>query len=846
MDSEGKAAAAYDVKDQAILFLPLEGGSGFRTINESLLQNEETLEFIERIGIDKPSLRDEIYTIILPKYKDAVSISTMPDFKKFFQYYLSCSHPSIMKSFLDLLRSKQFVLCRRKGEKTQYRAMPGSVYFPNELLRSWFVAKPEVLFVCFDEYIELVGENNKEELVSFLTDLGVKNMPRILTMDITETKASEARPSTGWEQHYHFYTYKQKWEETYIDGCEEILATSEDYYHNTKIIWKVLLDLISTGVLRQSTQKIKYTYWYGNNYSKNQIVESLVLRKLRTAPWLLNKDGKFVSASELTVQTISPQYDVSYDDAPELFRILGIAEEVDVTIEDVDISTFAKSHGYTEEDVKRLIEEDLKRRKEAEESEAYFEFDDEDDKDVEDATSSDDGDDAAPRISRSSIKRVGKEITKRATSMQEHPQKADDSDEDAPTDEDDYSKPTVDISKKIEKVKEQAERDIQKIARLEDLKQKAQEAEPYSYGWFNALLELESLNSGENNANSREISISFAKVEREVGTSRTLVLKNPSRYIPQSIEDLADIPLELYCGGQLISKPAIEVVNIKSYTLRVKLRTNADIGDIDLSTITEARIVARNPVFLIEELRKAFIRLGEENGYDDDYDMQGNLCENIEFVFGPPGTGKTTHVAKKIILPMMKSPKDLKVLVLTPTNKSADVLVRRLMECMGSDHNYLNWLVRFGTTNDNDIEQSGVFRDKVFEASMIPLANIVYPLFKKTPTKFFIAGDPFQIEPITTVDTWKNENIYTMVKLNSFTKPTTVPHDYHVELLTTQYRSIPEIGEVFSKFAYGGVLKHHRAADNQRPLPIGDLFDLKPLNIIKFPVSNYESIYRPK
>lgn len=355
------------------------------------------------------------------------------------------------------------------------------------------------------------------------------------------------------------------------------------------------------------------------------------------------------------------------------------------------------------------------------------------------------------------------------------------------------------------------------------------------------------------------------------------------------MEDLADIPLELHFAAQPMVKVAVEVVSVKSYTLRAKLRTNAQIDDIDLSQVTEARIEARNPVFLIEELRKAFIRLGEENGYEDDFDMQWNLCENIEFVFGPPGTGKTTHVARDIILPMMHSSRNLKVLVLTPTNKSADVLVRRLMESMGSDQSYVNWLVRFGATNDNTIEQSGIFRDKTFdirtfsrnvtvttiarfpydyflpdegtrlhlselkwdyiiidEASMIPLANIVYPLYKKTPEKFIIAGDPFQIEPITTVDTWKNENIYTMVELKSFTETTTVPHKYHVELLTTQYRSIPEIGEVFSRFAYGGVLKHYRTSESQRTLQIEDFIDIKPLTIIKFPVSKFESIYRPK
>lgn len=67
-----------------------------------------------------------------------------------------------------------------------------------------------------------------------------------------------------------------------------------------------------------------------------------------------------------------------------------------------------------------------------------------------------------------------------------------------------------------------------------------------------------------------------------------------------------------------------------------------------------------------------------------------------------------------------------------------------------------------------------------------------------------------------------NENIYTMVHLDSFVKPETIPYQYKVELLTTQYRSVPDIGGIFSNFAYGGILKHYRSADSQRPLNVGD------------------------
>ena len=277
-------------------------------------------------------------------------------------------------------------------------------------------------------------------------------------------------------------------------------------------------------------------------------------------------------------------------------------------------------------------------------------------------------------------------------------------------DEDEYMPSSVDYSKKIERAKEKSAVEIGKITYIEGLQNRAIEAEKYTYKWFNALLEMESLNSGESNANSKEVSISFAKVERELGTKRTLVLKHPSRYIPQFMEDLADIPLVFRMGDQT-KTVAIEVANIKSYTLRVKMKNASDIEGINLDTVTSATIDAKSPVFLLEELRKQFAELELE----DDFNLQENLCENIEFVFGPPGTGKTTYLAQNVLIPMMRENKDCKVLVLTPANKSADVLVRRIMEVSGKDHTYNRWLVRFGATGDEEIEQSPVFRDKTFD-----------------------------------------------------------------------------------------------------------------------------------
>ena len=45
---------------------------------------------------------------------------------------------------------------------------------------------------------------------------------------------------------------------------------------------------------------------------------------------------------------------------------------------------------------------------------------------------------------------------------------------------------------------------------------------------------------------------------------------------------------------------------------------------------------------------------------------------------------------------------------------------------------------------------------------------------------------------------------------------------------------------------YDGKIKHHRTRNSRKRLQIKGIQGIKPVNIIKFPVSKYESIYRAK
>ena len=905
LDQDSKAAAAYGSNgEHLMLFLPTADISGYRTVREDLLRNKDTLDLIRKIGVTHPSIRDQIYNVIIPQYKKNGVIDTASHFLLFFKYYCHQCPQDEVDEFIAEIKDCAFLSCYKAEDAKMYRGKASIMYFPTDELTKYFETKPSTWFVSYDEYLAIVGASNEKHLKSFLIELGVKKSVSIYSKELEwgEAYSRQDLPTP-------YSTIPRNYTEPYIDGCKELISyiVENESVEKSVILWNQLLEIIDRSSYGGLELRLRGTcrYFYYTGRQTGFVSANATL--LKTSRWLMDSDGNFAIPSEITLARLSDEYDIDNENLAGLLSFLSISEEAeevdepeddtnltDVQREKMQFADLARKYDISPEEAEEMFREKAEQKKrmtqamytpdDCETIDDIWETDDDSTGGENEGTESSNDDSSktpTKRIPKATSK-VAKDIIKR-TSSSPLEYEAPPANEPDDVDEDEFIPSPVNFSRKAELEKEKAAKAIDRIAYQEELQQRALDAQKYSYGWFKVLLELEALNSNTNNLNSKEVSISFSRVEREPGTHRTLVLKQPNRYIPQFMEELADIPLQLRFGEQTKTL-AIEVANIKSYTLRVKLKSHVDISDLDFSIITEARIDAKSPVFLLEELRKQFMALD----YEDDYDMQENLCENIEFIFGPPGTGKTTHLAKNVLMPLIQGADQLKVLVLTPTNKSADVLVRRIMDVLKGDTSYNDWLIRFGGTGDEVIEQSPVYRDKTFdirtlnksvtvttiarfpydffmpqgvriflnginwdyividEASMIPLVNIIYPLYKKTPQKFIIAGDPFQIEPITSVDLWKNENIYTMVELDSFVEPHTIPHDYKVELLTTQYRSIPSVGSIFSQFAYGGILQHYRDESDRRTLNLDTSFNIESLNIIKFPVSKYESIYRCK
>lgn len=285
--------------------------------------------------------------------------------------------------------------------------------------------------------------------------------------------------------------------------------------------------------------------------------------------------------------------------------------------------------------------------------------------------------------------------------------------------------------------------------------------------------------------------------------------------------------------------------------------------------------------FLVRELKNAL------NGIvgDRDTDLRDLLPDDIRIIFGPPGTGKTTRITQ-IISDLLKEDPDCHIAVLAPTNAAANVVADRLNKCGVTAYRAINakdevrvaevdalHLEIYDAINDGDVPRivsatthyyarssvsckghalhderwDAVFID---ETSMVTLDYVLLALLKSSQInpdcKFYIVGDPLQLPAITNLDPEILEqaqldefNFYSFIGLKDFSQdPPGVPDKFkkHIELLHEQYRSVSELCNIMSQFAYDGkVTSKFKGTQLTLPAPAPSIFK-RPLNFVRFPV----------
>ena len=925
-DEQGHALPALDDKDNSILFLPATGSdtNRYKTVAAKFLKDENAKALLDTYHIRTPAEYDLIRQIITKQLPEATNETYKELFSAVFRYYIKSPNDE-QKAISDMFVEEEIKLkiIPRPEEnitppyyftpikpecppqKVEW-ALPRETYFHTEELQLYFENTAFINFVDEQYYSDFIL-NEQEKLKQFFAAIGVLSAPRRLHSRPTWRSPSPSlslpslhfgSPSWSQQDSQRFILY-------YIENADDFLErlckiTDANIRINlSKLFWNFLRQISEAYTEPEPLGRKRFidgsswTFLSGKHLYKNyqdfvEWFESPQVSVLRSKEWLLDNRGNWVSPQTIHLSDL-PSAIYNTTACSVLVTILRFRPEGE---KDEEVNA---RENLSEEDKETFrLGEELKRRgfsiKDIEEYNAW-----KSNKEQKKSTPKEEENDSVPtqdpedEIKKDSpvLEKISKGVKekKKESSIQkvQTPQPQNSAADEI--DDDELLPKAIDYE---EKIKRQEGKQIAQITTLEnaaELQAQALKAPKYSYGWFKTLLELEMLEAKEATQKQHEVTLTFTQIVQEHGTERTFILKRPNRAIPTWVEEISGIPLQLTFADRKPVLAIIEVMSIQSFNLRVRLKVGHGLDKFNLEDLVEAKLQVQKPTFLLDELMKGL----ESLNYEDTRNLKADLSEDIEFIFGPPGTGKTTFLATDKIIPLMRANSNCRVLVLAPTNKAADVLTNRIISRMEGNETYHSWLIRFGTTLDESLEKTGVCVGKdvdlkkyprytlvttiarfpydscitgnskplllkeetwdyiiIDEASMIPLVNIIYPLYQQTQAHFIIAGDPFQIEPVITNALWKDENIYTMVGLKDFANPKTEPHDYLVTRLTTQYRSVPAVGQIFSQYQYNGILTHKRGEEETKNLVLKNFPVLRPLTKLTFPVSPYESIYRLK
>ena len=748
---------------------------------------------------------------------------------------------------------------------------------------------PDIYYLNENYYKKIKLQFNDSIYYEFFNLLGVARYPRMERLSHSYNWSIRANIQQSYQE-------KALCQDFNLEGLSDLLQSSTDEKIDKELslyLWNEVLPQADCERYKEMT--VKYRVKYARDYTYVRF-DSELIYILKNTLWIYDRDGNLHTTQDIIQENLAEEYNL-YNGNIQLLGIekrqrdltkLGATDEEQ---ENFDLGSRIKQEmgdDLSEEEALQAIRQ-FKAQKQRVGSSTKFDSIDESDNEnnqkytldsIETNKQITNVSDEENRNNhdkeRAVLDKLRKESSLDTILHKQNKYSADQLFDEAPD-----NLPTINTNKnqsasltdeQIAAIQQQEEtrKSLEEIA--------VDESKRYTYEWFNALLELEFRKSGEATSSKSGLHIIFSKVEKDPHSERGVLLRNPSRYIPRSIEECTNITVVFYLPNDIHPSISFEVASVQDYVLRLKCK-NEDIEAVDnllavANQVYRAELKTDTPIKLIERLQSAYTELG----YEDEYSLRDNINPTVKFVFGPPGTGKTTYLVKKWINKIATRPAG-KMLVLCPTNKAADVIAQRALEKLHPASHPETWLYRFVQTAEDSLENNVCLRDSsiykqdkccvistiarfaydgfegaklkdidwdvivIDEASMITLAEIVYPIYKCENAQIVIAGDPFQIEPIVNEELWKDENIYKMIQLDNFQNPQTVPCNFDIVNLDTQYRAVPAIGRLYSEYTYDGAIKSYREQASQRNLILKG-FEPKSVNFVMFPVSR-TSIYEP-
>ena len=863
--------------------------SGYNFISDEYVSNDLAMRFFRELEIKEPDEYDYIQSVVLTKFRgESFTIEDediISDFEVLYEYYRKVRGTADEIKYLSLLRDTIYLV----GDDNHLNR-PSNLYLRTPFVEEYFDLE-RIILVDTDFYSSVIKKYSREAIEDFFALLGVYKYPsvdevvRYSKYDISSPTKEQINTADYSESVY--YDYKMK---GFVDAVED----GRIYKELSIVIWNELLPNI--GYQKFKELRVRYRRKYARTYN-SAYYDSSFKCDLSNLEWLFDNDGNICSAQSVYLENLAPEYSRSNG----LIEFLGIEKREKTIIElggteeqqeQMDLGKRIKSiigDDVTEDELIKLITK-FKAEKKSHR-----------DREQETATNSN------PQIEYPAIeenmaqdddnqedlleKKLKEKWEKKASEGVSHPHSNPQNqtsihNTQSSNRQDDEIQPFFDpqkttwkdkesqaddvsTEKKLKAKDEEAKASAEKASEMVRLLDMFRETPKFTYKWYKLLMEL--MHADKSTISERHVQIDFSEWEL-TNSDKVLHLANPSQPVPSWLNDAVDLSISTL--GKNPHKIDGILIRVDEVSADFSIEADKELMN-HLGEAKKICVMADNRTNIIDSLEKRFLQLG----FEDDYDLNANLSSDIKIIYGPPGTGKTTRLVEIISGIIKKSRKKTNILVLTPTNKAADVIATKMVD----DDVCYNYLTRYGTTEslyliedaavvlnrdnadmdalNNNILVTTAARyaydyiqpDDTFicdydwdyivvdEASMIDLVTITYVLYKGASSKIIISGDPKQIMPVAQND-MPNYNIYNLIGLNSFSDAIKKYNRFPVEALTVQHRSVPAIGDLVSRFAYDGHVQPDPNRVAQKPLTL-DGITMSDINFMGFDILEFDQIY---
>lgn len=890
----GEWVAPFKETTTPNVFLPIENNpnsnSDYNFINKEYLKDDMARKFFNELEIKQPDEYDYICNIILKKYEededDSVEIDNdklKSDFHLLLSYYQRVKDTKDENKYIALLKSKLYLV---GTDNTLYK--PSSLYVKSDFLLHYF--GNDAVFLNTQFYKHTFREFKETLVNDLIIKLGAKTIPSI-EKDVYRSQYSLPTRFSKIVKSMDFYEFVRI-DDYSLFGFETAYKSERITEMVSAYLWNEILPLY-----KDNLQAEIYTRQKRRQYYNLTRAESTFIYSIKQLSWLYDKDGNAKAPADVYLEDLSSEYN-TFNGLAELLgiekRTADLREKYNATDEEqqayevgAKVSQEIDDDFSEEEALEAVRKAKAAKKQEKARQEAKAKRQQEKQEQPENTTpqEQDTPKTIDDKLNKKWEEKRNRHIGKPHSATTNGPELPfdnvspgiDSPDNNAsffvqPTDNkatdttspDDTARAEKNLKAKDTTAQSQAETAKDMVDILELLKQTPE----YTFKWFKVLMEL--MHAGQDKITERRVQIDFSRYEL-ICSDKVLHLIEPTQPVPAWVSDAEKFSIATLADGKTAKIDGL-IVKTSDDSIDISIELNNKMLS-DLQRSKKIRVVAVDNTNIINSLETRFLQLEKE----DDFDMNENLPKNLSFIYGPPGTGKTTELVKQVHDLLEKEP-NAKILVLTPTNKAADVVAIK----MSNDDVCEGGLARYGateslyliediacvtnrdTTNMDALHNILVATaaryaydyvqpddtaicdypwDYIFidEASMIDILTITYIIYKGASAKqIIISGDPKQIQPVAQND-MPALNIYNMVGLQGFADAIFDYTRYPVNGLMIQHRSIPVIGELVSKFAYDGLVDCDPKRAPMKPLVL-DGIPIKNVNFVGFDVAELDDI----